>query len=334
MAEKDFISRSLAFFTPQRRRFLRQLIGLGLIILLAWQLSQREQLEQWWQDLQLSLSNGNALAYLLPAVALMPLNWTLETLKWRQLLGRKGGLSWRETWASVLAGISVSLATPNRIGEYGGRAMVAPAEQAVKIIWTSILGSLCQWTAFVICGWPSLCFWLRSWYNWPATSTYLLALSLPVLVGFVWLVLFRLDIRARLSRTFGHRPWWRWLRRQLRGVANISYTAALQALLLAISRFVLYCFQFLLLLWFFGASLSLVDGMSGIFSIYLIQAGIPLPPGLSVISRSEIAVLFWNGAAVSPLTIVSATFSVYLLNLVVPAILGTWVILRKNKHQR
>lgn len=332
MVEKDFISRSLAFFTPQRRRYLRQLIGLGLIVLLAWQLSHGDQLVQWWQDLQRSLANGNAFAYLLPAVLLMPINWTLETLKWRQLLGSSSGMSWRETWASVLAGISVSLATPNRIGEYGGRAMVAPVGQAVNIVWTSIIGSLCQWTAFIVCGWPSLCLWLQSWYNWSGASTWLLAISLPAILVVVWLVLFRVDLRSWLNLKLHNYKWWRWVQLQSKGLATISTTAAVRALLLAIVRFVVYCFQFLLLLWFYGASLSLIDGISGIFSIYLIQAGIPLPPGLSVISRSEIAVLFWDGIAVNPLTIVSATFSVYLLNLVVPAMLGAWVILRKNKH--
>ena len=122
------------------------------------------------------------------------------------------------------------------------------------------------------------------------------------------------------------------MNRQLNTFVDINQARALSALALAMMRFIVYCFQFLLLLWFFNAPLEFVEGMSAIFSIYLIQAGIPLPPGISVISRGEIAVLFWSSTTVSSLSIVSATFSVYLINLLFPALLGTWVILaKKNK---
>lgn len=332
MPAKDFLDRWKQFFTPQNRRRLRQGVGLVLILLLVWQLSRGEQLPDWWTQLQISWGNGNAWKYLLPALLLMPVNWTLEALKWQQLLGAKSGWSWAEIWTSVLAGISVSLATPNRIGEYGGRAMVAPAERAVGIIWTSILGSLCQWTAFLICGWPALCFWLSQWYQWPTLLSWGVASLVPVALFTIWLLLFRVGLRSWLTKILKRNKWWRWLQSRLSDLATISPTAALRALLLALFRFVVYTFQFLLLLWFFGAPLGFGEGMSGIFSIYLIQVGIPLPPGLSVISRSEIAVLFWGGSSINPVAIISATFSVYLINLLLPALLGTWIIVRKNNN--
>ena len=261
----------------------------------------------------------------------MPLNWALEALKWRQLMGDQQALSWQATWASVLAGISLSLATPNRIGEYGGRAIVAPTEQAVHIVWTSLLGSLCQWTAFLVCGWPSLCFWFRHWYGWSLGGTLALALLVPVLVVLLWGMLFRIQLWTYLSSLLQRNKWWRWVQSRTYRFGEIPMRAALVALGLALLRFCVYCFQFLLVLWFFDVPLTFGEGLSGIFSIYLIQAGIPLPPGLSVISRSEIAVLFWQGLGVSSLSIVSATFSVYLINLVLPALAGTWIILRKKK---
>ena len=332
MFKKDKKNSWRSLFSKQRRRYLRQAIGLGLLLLLAWQLSAGQQFDQWWAATLDAWEKGSGWTFLLPAIVLMPLNWTLEALKWRQLLGNESPVSWRATWASVLAGISVSLATPNRIGEYGGRAMVAPADQAVNIIWTSILGSFCQWTAFLICGWPSLCYWLYSWYQWPAALAWGLALLIPASLLGIWLLLFRVGLRSWLSRLLRNNRWWRWVQLRISKLSSVSSAVALRALGLAVFRFVVYCFQFLLLLWFFDASLGVLEGMSGIFSIYLIQAGIPLPPGLSVISRSEIAVLFWGGENISPLTIVSATFSVYLINLVIPALLGAWVIVRKKSN--
>ena len=334
MSVRNFGQGWYSFFTPAWRRFFRRAIGWILLVVLAWQLFTGQKLEQWWAHLLESWGQGAGWKYLLPALLLMPLNWTLEALKWRQLMGPEQKPSWRSTWTSVLAGISISLATPNRIGEYGGRAMVAPSDQAVRIVWTSLLGSLCQWTAFLVCGWPSLCYWFYQWYGWPLSLTYALALMVPASVVLFWALLFRMRLWRYLSHWLRRNKWWRWAQRRLLHLADIPVRTALIALALALLRFAVYCFQLLLILWFFNASLSFSKGISGIFSIYLIQAGIPLPPGLSVISRSEIAVLFWQGLGISSLSIVSATFSVYLINLVLPALAGTWIILRKKSSTR
>ncbi|MEL7248144.1 MAG: lysylphosphatidylglycerol synthase domain-containing protein [Bacteroidota bacterium] len=334
MLTRNFGQGWRVFFTPGRRRFLRRLTGGVLLLVLVWQLAAGQHLSEWWSHLKASWAQGAGWKYLLPAVLLMPVNWTLEALKWRQLMAPNQVLTWRATWASVLAGISISLATPNRVGEYGGRAMVAPAEQAVHIIWTSVLGSLCQWTAFLVCGWPSLCFWFRSWYGWSWGLTVVLALLMPALVVLAWVLLFRLRLRRHLSKLLRRNKWWRWLQGRMRHLSAVPVRVALSALVLALLRFGVYCYQLLLILWFFNAPLSFGEGISGIFSIYLIQAGIPLPPGLSVISRSEIAVLFWQGLGVSSLSIVSATFSVYLINLILPALAGTWILLREKNNPR
>ncbi|MEM1215175.1 MAG: hypothetical protein AAGJ82_05800, partial [Bacteroidota bacterium] len=104
-----------------------------------------------------------------------------------------------------------------------------------------------------------------------------------------------------------------------------------RATFLALLRFLTYTFQYLLLLWFFNISLGWLEGMAGIFCIYLIQAGIPLPPGLGVISRSEIAILIWGSSIGTPLGIVSATFSLFVVNLMLPALLGSALLVQKNE---
>ena len=159
-----------------------------------------------------------------------------------------------------------------------------------------------------------------------------LALVVPVLVVAAWILLFRLRLWRYLSQLLRRNKWWRWFQSHMRHLAVIPVRVALSALALALLRFGVYCLQLLLILWFFNAPLGFGEGISGIFSIYLIQAGIPLPPGLSVISRSEIAVLFWQGLNVSSLSIVSATFSVYLINLILPALAGTWILLREKNN--
>ena len=286
--------------------------------------------EDWWLNLQAAKEDGQRLAYFFAALLLMPFNWLLETAKWRQLLLTDWRPDWKASLKAVLAGISVSLATPNRIGEYGGRALLAPASQTANVVFSSLLGSLCQWVVFLACGWPALWLILGAHYLWPAWLLWTVSWSVPVSL----ILLLGL---ARQARTLGwwkaikaNNKWWRWLSRKIRTYQALRYRQLIWALLLALLRFWIYSFQYLLLLWFFDLPLGFWQGMQGIFGIYLLQAGIPLPPGFSVITRSELALMVWGSANLAPLSIVSATFSLYIINLLIPALLGALLIVNKK----
>lgn len=320
------------FFTPERLLRLRQSLGGALLLLLIWQILQEGQFERWWQTVKSASTKPKQSAYLTLAVLLMPINWMLETAKWRTLLMHNWPASWWTTFKAVLAGISVSLATPNRIGEYGGRALLAPANQTVNVIFTSIVGSFCQWLVFLGCGWPALCLTLGDYYEWSEGVIWSIGSSLPLVLLILLLLLKHETLRRSIINDIKRNRWLRWLRRKIKGREPIAFKQFLRALFLGLLRFWVYSFQFLLLLWFFGFPLGFGQGVQGVFSIYLIQAGIPLPPGFSVITRSELALLVWGNIDFDPLAVVSATFSLYLINLLLPAVLGAVLIVRKEKN--
>lgn len=304
------------------------MVGLALLALMVWQITHQQDLPAWWQDIQQKWGEGRHAIFLVATLVLLPLNWGLEVAKWRQLLQHNWAPPWSLATRAVLAGITVSLATPNRIGEYGGRALIGPAAHWMAIVSTSILGSVCQWMVFVACGWPPLMYVLGHFWHWPMVWMVVAAVSIPavllLLVGYGhWLV-----GAFRISRRGIDNKWWRWLTRKALHLQRITRTQFRWALLLGLVRFWVYSFQYLLMLWFFNVSLGFWQGMGGIFSIYLIQAGIPLPPGLGVITRSELAIFLWRDAVADPVAILSATFGLYIINLVIPALLGAWFIVR------
>lgn len=312
-----------------RRRWAQRLLGMALLVLLGWQLWQHDTLKTWWPDLQSHWRNNEHRGYLLGALLLMPLNWALEVAKWRCLITHVWPLSRWQSWRAVLAGVSVSILTPNRIGEYGGRLLFAPAEQRIAVVLSTVAGSVAQWGAFLLCGWPSLVYWLGQHQGWSLNTIFIWGVSVPLLLLLGVLIVNHLLARKRRSYRQYNR-WWRWLRRKSRLLLQIGSKRLLLAFGLALLRFWVYTFQYLLLLWFFGQAISFGRGVSGIFSIYLLQAGIPLPPGFSVITRSELAILIWGPQWVDPLSVVSATFGLYLINLLLPALLGAFLIVKKE----
>jgi hypothetical protein len=318
------------------RRWWQPLLGIVLAVILFVQVRQYGDLNRWWLQVRGAIGHGNA-CYLVFAGLLVPLNWGLEGRKWYVLLRfRWPELTFRRVMQAVLAGIAVSLATPNRIGEYGGRALLFPLHRLREVVLSSLVGSWCQWVVFIMLGWPALMYELQQIFGWPPAIWGAAAAIVPLLLAGL---LFRgAAILGVLQRWidgthYGKKVWWRWLRLKLAPLAQLERQVFWQAVGWATLRFLTYSTQYLLLLWFFGLPLSVGEGLLGIFSIYLVQAGIPLPPGLGVMTRSELAILLWKATEVHPLSVISATFTLYVMNLLLPALPGIWLIVKKKKTQ-
>jgi hypothetical protein len=227
-----------------------------------------------------------------------------------------------------MAGVGVSLATPNRIGEYGGRLLVVPPEHMGAVVWTSLLGSLCQWLVFLMLGWPALLSLLAGHGQVPVALAWLLGISVPLLALLVPLLW---DGLPRLLQVL---PWgrrqrqWRWLRRQLLTNQQVRGRDLRRALGWATLRFGVYTLQYYLLLRCFGLPIGWWEGMVGISAIYLVQAGLPLPPGLGVFTRSEMVVWLWGSTMVHPVAILAATLTLFMINLALPALLGAGMIVK------
>ena len=270
--------------------------------------------------------------YAVLAVLLMPLNWGLEARKWQLLLNVFLDWPFSRTLRATLAGVSVSAATPNRIGEVGGRLLLANRTEWSGVMASSLLGSLCQWAAFLLLAWPALVYTLR---ELPATILPIqLSVALyvvgPALIGGLLLggtpLLDRLLgwVERRFKRSTGN------LREAL---ANVKFTLMLRASVYASLRFCVYCIQLYLLLWFFGLELAPVNGLAGIAAIYLVQAGLPLPPGLNFVTRTELGLLLWQADAAGTVAVLAAYTTLFGVNVLLPALPGYWLIVRKNRMQ-
>src|SRR5512135_2918364 len=56
-------------------------------------------------------------------ISLVFVNWGIEARKWQVLLRTMQPFNFFTAYKSVLSGVTLSINTPNRIGEYGGRIL-------------------------------------------------------------------------------------------------------------------------------------------------------------------------------------------------------------------
>jgi hypothetical protein len=77
-------------------------------------------------------------------ILLVFVNWGLEARKWQLLMKGIQPMNFITAFKSVLCGVTLSLNTPNRIGEYGGRILFVNDGNRLKAVTLSIAGSISQ----------------------------------------------------------------------------------------------------------------------------------------------------------------------------------------------
>jgi len=87
-------------------------------------------------------------------------NWWLEIKKWQFLSRQVQDTDFKTAFKQSLVSFSLALLTPNRMGEYGAKAMFYPKSERKKILGLNFLGNTTQLLTTVFFGIVSLIFLL------------------------------------------------------------------------------------------------------------------------------------------------------------------------------
>ncbi len=309
---------------------LKAALLLLLFAALYWQVFARPDADLLWLQWQQSL-HLTRWPWLLTALALMPLNWAFETLKWRQFTRVFSQMSFGQAYRAVLAGVALSLITPQRLGEYGGRALLSPVGQRWQMVVATLLGNFGQFIVLIAGGLGGF-LWLA--YNHLAWQTYLLYVAaigiviviIALIFGFFHVQYVLPGIRAMVPVRI-----WKKLRRSLVLLRACPPRWRWSALGWATARYLTYATQYWLMLLFLGIDVPPEAAFASIATIFLIQTGIPLPLFGALLARAEIALFVWGQFDANELSILAATFGLFIINLALPALPGAIFIVRINK---
>lgn len=309
-------------FKKIRKEVLEAALKAGMAGALGWVLYQQvvENAGIWTAFRQ--AMHTNYWIWLLVTIVLMPVNWGLEALKWRLFFPGPRALSFRRAIAAVVAGVALALITPHRIGDYGGRALLAPRSEKWPSVWATALSGYCQLTVVWVIGLAGAA--VFGWRYWPELRPFLgPALPwVPVLTfGLTGGLLFARELFDRLSR-FLPVAWANRVSEYIAPLSGIPKRRLGGGLVLALLRYSVYSGQYVMMLRFFGVMPSVPAAFSGVALIFLLQTSVPLPPLLGLLARGEIALLVWGNLGANPLSVLAATFGLFIINLLMPSLLG------------
>lgn len=240
-------------------------------------------------------------------------NWFLEILKWQTLVNFITPISLQSAAKQSLASLTASLITPNRIGEYGAKAIYFDKNDRKKILNLNLIGNLYQLFATLFFGFFGLLYFVATKkINLKINSNYysiILTLIIMIVIFIVWK---KIISKKKIFKNYH---------------VKINRKQHFKIGVLSFLRYLFFSHQFYFLLLIFKVDVSYITAISAISSIYLISSLIPMLSLFDVVLKGTVALFIFNNFNVNSLTILTITTLMWCLNFVLPAIVGSYFVL-------
>ena len=256
------------------------------------------------------------LLWLIPVAILMIANWSFEAVKWKVLVNPFYKISFTHAFKSIWSGVSTSLSTPNRFGDFIGKISHLPKDHRKKGMVSSFYGSYSQWLVTMVMGWVG---WLFYGNQIIENADFRISLSIiGALVILLSVILFISNrsvivVPEKWRHYFSDAP---------------DFGSKTKIVLLSFLRYLAFATQFYLLIRFFGVELAYTTVFLKITLFYLITSLVPMTFWGEIGVKESVAVWVFSGLIYNSLIIISVTLLLWLINLIIPALIGNYFLFK------
>lgn len=247
-------------------------------------------------------------------LAMTGLNWVIEILKWQKLARRIQPTSFRQALKQSLSSLTVSLITPNRIGEYGAKALYFGRKDRSRVILFNFIGNFSQMSTTILFGLLGL-LWVYD--------------SLPdlILKEIDWMKLGLLALTIGIGLFILRKMWRGFYSKLLSDLKSVPLTTHAYVFALSLLKYLVFSHQFYFLLVLFGVDLGYVECMSLLGLSYLISSLIPGFVLFDWLVKGSVAVAVFGRFGVDEILVLSITSVMWLLNFGFPSLVGTFSVM-------
>jgi len=320
--------------------FLGPLLFLWLSYSIYNQVKHQPDLKTSWIKIRQSLQSAE-IWDLVIVIFLMIINWSIEAWKWKISIQNVQPMSFSRSFRAVLSGVSFSVSTPNRMGEYLGRILYMEEGNRLRVISLTIVSSMSQLITTLLAGSVGL-FFIRKNIDtgnsiegldsfWLQVLQYGVIIVLVILTGFY----FRLSLIINVADKLRNNSRYAWL---IGSLKDIDATLLLKLLSLSAIRYIVFVVQYFLLFRLFEADMEWWQCFWAVSVIFLVLAIIPTFAIAELGLRGKVSLKLIGLFSTNSLGISLATVTIWIINLVLPAIAGSLLILSvkifKNRNER
>jgi hypothetical protein len=248
-------------------------------------------------------------------------NWGIEAVKWKLLVSRIQKISWFRALQSVLSGVTFSLNTPNRIGEYGGRMLFIEEGKRLQSVSLAIAGGIAQLIVTLLLGSFGLFYLVIKMDDngevmglskfWVETFMGLSFFGTALFILFFFKLSWLIKIIDKLP------------------YAN-KFEKYITLLLLSFLRYIIFVFQYVLLFSVLQVQIGFFEAFWIVTVLFWVLAVVPTIAIAELGIRGKFAVALLKLYSNNIAGIIGTTFGIWFINLFLPAIIGSILILGKK----
>ncbi len=290
------------------------------------QLIAHPHLETSWFQIKESLSSVN-IFYLVLVILLMLCNWGLEAAKWKLSASLIHPISFWKAFKAVFSGVSISMITPNRVGEYLGRMMYMPEGKRLKVISVTLINSLSQILLTLLMGTMGFLFLRSSLIEGKLISSVWYSFISGVLIAsFIILTLFyfALPLIEKLLEKLFATSRYLYL---VEALHLFNMQRLLLLLLLSFVRYAVFASQYIVVFRLFEVDIPFVTLYWIMSLVFLTLAIIPSISLVELGIRGEVSLQLVGLFTVNSLGVLLTSVSIWFVNLIIPALVGSILIL-------
>ncbi len=260
---------------------------------------------------------------------LLPLNVSLEALKWKNLLGPVHHIGFMKALGAVLRGMALGLAAPHALGDFAGRSMRMGTISRYSAAGALALNNLSQYICVLGFGMPAWAYYLHRQFPYKPL--------LPILVLFIGMcfpiaaaiLYFRAGRLAKILSSRYRKPY---IEKFLQPAAGYSMGILVRVFSLGLTRYLIYSLQFGLMLHVCGVRTNFAALCGGIAAVWLAKATVPGLNLLGDLGLRELTALGWFAAfGVAGEPVAAAALWLWCINVLIPAGIGLLLLPKFRK---
>lgn len=246
-------------------------------------------------------------------------NWLLESLKWKILVNEITHISFKKAISQSLSALTASIITPNRVGEYGVKAIYYPKRFRKKILGLNLIGNLSQMLITVLFGCIGLLYFTNIYNVSIIKYSHFSILTITfIIIGILVVCLLLVKKQKIIKKVFS---------RTIIFCKKLNSKTIIITLLIAVIKYLVFSHQFYFLIAIFKLNITYFEAMSCIFSMYIIASIIPTVFILDLVVKGSVAVWLFGFANANEFLILAITSIMWCLNFAIPSIIGSYFVL-------
>lgn len=293
------------------------IIGLGALMVLIYKIYQTSSRIEILNLLH-KLSDRKNLFYLAMCVALMPVNWLIECVKWFKVANLVEKINFITSVKSVLTGLAFGHLLPGRSSEFFGKILFFSEKNRNNISVLHFVNGAFQMYVTLVAG----MFFLIFYFDIEKAQEYkILLISASVLIFIVLSSLIVFADKLNFLKRF---------------LSNLNYQTPpvlkIELIVWSVIRYLVFVLQFYLVFLSFNLIQNLdLNFISSVSVYFLLTSVIPMVSVLEVAIRALIGTMVFGDVGELQMTMIAAL--IWFVNLVIPSLIGfvIWIDLNRKK---